>query len=291
MTVSDEQGPAGRLLGDELRHHRVRLGYTLADAAAVIRGSTSKISRLERGESPPKPRDIWDLAKFYKLTREQQAQLEQLLAQTGNAEAFARFADVTPHFLKRLIRLEGTAEWITVFEPRVVPGLLQVEAYARALVCLMEVDLPDSDVDRTVELRMRRQMMLQDGGTPRLVAIIAEEVLYRAYGPPAVMVEQMKHLLRATGTRQSNVRIVPKGAMTPPYPIFTLSFPDGMHQEIAYVENLDGATYVTQKRQLDKYRRLMLNVRAAAHGRAESTAVLREALAHWQGLAAADRRK
>ncbi|MGY5628859.1 hypothetical protein D3C59_17940 [Streptomyces sp. SHP22-7] len=53
MQASDEQRPAGRLLGDELRFHRERLGYTLSDAAQVIRASTSKVSRLERGRARP----------------------------------------------------------------------------------------------------------------------------------------------------------------------------------------------------------------------------------------------
>ncbi|MER7118444.1 helix-turn-helix domain-containing protein [Streptomyces goshikiensis] len=285
---SDEQRPAGRLLGDELRFHRERLGYTLAEAAFVIRASTSKVSRLERGESPAKPRDVHDLARFYGLSREQQSQLEQLQAQAGNADVYARFADVTPHFLKRLIRLEGTAEKISVFDPRVVPGLLQTEAYARALVRLMEVDLPESEVDRVVALRMQRQVML-DRGVPMLAVIVTEEVLYRAYGSPDEMAQQLKYLLKATCTNRVNIRIVRKGAMTPPYPIFRLQFPDGDNQELAYVENIDGANYVTQKRQLDKYRKLMDNVRANAHDRAESTHVMKEALAHWEKAAAAER--
>ncbi|MEU0120048.1 helix-turn-helix transcriptional regulator [Streptomyces bobili] len=287
LQTSDEQRPAGRLLGDELRFHRERLGYTLADAARVIRASTSKVSRLERGESPAKPRDVHDLAVFYGLSREQQSQLDQLLAQAGNADLYARFADVTPNFLKRLIRLEGTAEKISVFEPRVVPGLLQTEAYARAIVQLMEVDLSDTGIERIVALRMQRQVML-DKGVPTLAALISEEVLYRPYGTASVMVEQVAFLLKATLTNRVNVRIVRKETMAPPYPLFHLTFADGDCQELAYVEHLDGANYVTQKRQLDKYRRLLDNVRANAYGREESTDSLKRALGYWEQLAATE---
>ncbi|OWA03979.1 hypothetical protein B9W62_27395 [Streptomyces sp. CS113] len=287
IQASDEQRPAGRLLGDELRFHRERLGYTLSDAAQVIRASTSKVSRLERGESPAKPRDVHDLAVFYGLSREQQSQLDQLLAQAGNADLYARFADVTPNFLKRLIRLEATAQTISVFEPRVVPGLLQTEAYARAIVRMMEVGLSDADVDRIVALRMQRQVML-DKGVPTLAALISEEVLYRPYGTAGVMVEQVRFLLKATLTDRVNVRIVRKEAMVPPYPIFHLKFTDGDCQELAYVEHLDGANYVTQKRQLDKYRHLLDNVRANTYERPDSTAALKDALDHWERRAAAE---
>ncbi|MFE6774572.1 helix-turn-helix domain-containing protein [Streptomyces sp. NPDC057702] len=281
IQTSDEQRPAGRLLGDELRYHRERLGYTLADAARAIRASTSKVSRLERGESPAKPRDVHDLTVFYGLTREQRSQIDQLLAQAGNADLYARFADVTPNFLKRLIRLEAAADRISVFDPHVVPGLLQTESYARALVRMMEIGLPDADIERVVSLRMQRQLAVEQGGRA-LDALIAEEVLLRGYGSPEAMAEQIRLLLKVTQTTRFNIRIVPKGALTPPYPIFHLSFADGDFQELAYVEHLDGANYVTQKRQLDKYRKLLLNVRANAYDRKNSTLSLMEALDHWE---------
>ncbi|MFJ1874282.1 helix-turn-helix domain-containing protein [Streptomyces chartreusis] len=285
LKALDEQRPAGRLLGDELRHHRVRLGYSLADAARVIRASTSKVSRLERGESPAKPRDVHDLAVFYGLSRKEQSQLDQLLAQASNADLYARFADVTPDFLKRLIRLEGTAETIAVFEPRVVPGLLQTEDYARALVELVEIGRSEASIERIVALRMQRQLML-DKGVPTLAALISEEVLYRLYGTADVMAEQVRFLLKATVTGRVNVRVVRRDAMVPPYPIFHLTFPDADGQELAYVEHLDGANYITKKSQLDKYRKVLLNVRANTCDREASTASLREALRHWERAAA-----
>lgn len=285
LKVSDEQRPAGRLLGDELRHHRLRLGYSLADAAGAIRASTSKVSRLERGESPAKPRDVHDLAVFYGLSRTEQSQLDQLLAQAGNADLYARFADVTPDFLKRLIRLEGTAQTISVFEPRVVPGLLQTEGYARAIVSLVEAGRSEAGIERIVALRMQRQLML-DKNVPSLAALIGEEVLYRPYGTAAVMAEQMRFLLKATLTNRVNVRVVCREAMVPPYPIFHLKFPEVDGQELAYVEHLEGANYITQKRQLDKYRKVLLNVRANAYDRETSTVALGKALQHWERAAA-----
>ncbi|MCB5183045.1 helix-turn-helix domain-containing protein [Streptomyces antimicrobicus] len=281
IQTPDEQRPASRLLGDELRFHRERLGYTLADAAQRIRASTSKISRLERGESPAKPRDVYELAEFYGLSREQRSQLDQLLAQTGNADTYARFADVTPNYLRRLIRLEGHAQKISVFEPRVVPGLLQTEAYADAIVRLTEAHLSDSAIKRIVELRMQRQLLLTQGG-PLLDALISEDVLRRLFGDPCVMVDQMEYLLHATQSKGINVRVVRAAAMVSPYPIYHLTFADVDSQELAYVEHLDGAHYVTQKQQLDKYRRLLVHARANALGREDSIRVLTELRNHWE---------
>ncbi|MGW1278885.1 helix-turn-helix domain-containing protein [Streptomyces tsukubensis] len=288
MQAVEGQRPAGRLLGDELRFHRERLGYTLSEAAEVIRASTSKVSRLERGESPAKPRDVHDLAVFYGLSREERGQLEQLVAQVLNADLYERFADVTPHYLKRLIRLEATARRISVFEPRVVPGLLQTGDYARAMVRLVEdVPLSDADVERVVALRQERQVRL-GRGAPALVAVICEDVLYRPYGGPRVMAEQVEFLLRATGEYRVNVRILGRKAETPPHPIFHLAFADGEGQELAYVEHLDGANYITQKRQLDRYRWMLDTIRLHAYDRAKSLRSLEDALEHWTKEAASE---
>lgn len=282
--VVDEQGLAGRFLGDALRTHRERLGITLSAAAQEIRASTSKVSRLERGESPAKARDVHDLALFYGLSRDEQGELDQLLTQTANAEMYARFADVTPNYLKRLIRLEAAAERICVFEPRVVPGPLQTEAYARALVRLTEVDLADGDVDRTVALRGDRQLRLERGA-PAVAALMGEGVLYGAYGSPEVMVQQVEFLLRATRRDRVNIRIVRRDVVMPPHPISHLAFPHGDGRELVYTEHLDGASYVLRKSQLDRYRKVLANVRLSACDRARSVESLETALAHWKRLA------
>lgn len=287
IEAAGEQQAAGRLLGDELRHHRERRGYTLAEAAHVIRASTSKMSRLERGESPAKPRDVHDLAVFYGLSREEHRYLDQLVTQVVNSDLYARFSDVTPHYLKRLIRLEATALRISIFEPRVVPGLLQTEDYARAMVRLMELTgLSETDIERVVALRMARQMRLGPSA-PTLAVLICEDVLYRPYGSARVMAEQVEFLLEATQTRKVNVRIVSRFAVTPPYPIFHLGFSDE-RQELAYVEHLEAASYITQRRQLDKYRAMLNNVRLHAYDRAESTESLKTALQDWTKRAAAE---
>ncbi|MFF4172498.1 helix-turn-helix domain-containing protein [Streptomyces sp. NPDC001744] len=279
---------SGRMLGDELRSHRERRGYTLADAARVIRASTSKISRMELGKSPVKYRDLNDLALFYGVSREDRAHLDQLHQQAGNEDLFAKFADVTPAFLRRLIRLERTARQITVYEPRVVPGLLQTEAYARALVRMIEIGRSESDIELIVALRMQRQLML-DSGLPRLAALIGERVLSQPYGTAGMMVEQMRFLHTATLTEKVNVRIVPEHVIAPPTPVFHLAFADGEHQELAYVEHADGAHYITQKVQLDRTRKLLLNVRANLYDREGSVRALERAIAHWEKRAAAER--
>ncbi|MFJ5737235.1 helix-turn-helix domain-containing protein [Streptomyces microflavus] len=276
---------SGRMLGVELRRLREQRGYTLADAARVIRASTSKVSRLERGQNPVKYRDLNDLAVFYGVSREERAHLDQLHQQVGNEDLIQRFNDVTPAFFKRLIGLERAAQQITVFEPRVVPGLLQTEEYARALVRLIEIDRSERDIELLVRLRLERQLML-DGESPRLAALIYEKALYQAYGPGSMMAEQMRHLRAVAKVDKVTVRILPKRLIPLPTPIFHLTFPDGQHQELAYVEHANSANYITQKAELDRTRKQLLTMHDAVYGREDSVTALEHAIDYWDRVTA-----
>lgn len=276
---------SGRMLGEELRRLREQRGYTLADAARVIRASTSKISRLERGQNPVKYRDLNDLAAFYGVSREDRAHLDQLHQQVGNEDLIQRFNDVTPAFFKRLIRLERAAERITVYEPRLVPGLLQTDEYARALVRLVEIDRSDRDIELIVRLRMERQFMLK-GNFPVLAALIYEKALYQPYGPGEMMAAQMRHLRDAAESDKMSVRILPKHLISLPTPIFHLRFRDGEHQELAYVEHANSANYITQRMELDRTRRQLDNILVNVQGREESVASLERAITYWEQIAA-----
>ncbi|MFJ2175882.1 helix-turn-helix domain-containing protein [Streptomyces sp. NPDC087851] len=286
LPSADGERPAGQLLGDELRRHREKRGFTLAAAARAIRGSTSKLSRVERGESPAKPRDVYDLAAFYGLSRQEMAFLDQLLAQAANSEWYERFADVTPHFLRRLIRMEGRAEEITIFENQVVPGLLQTERYAEALVRMMEANPPsDAEIARIVALRKGRQLILgQD--MPRITVLLDETVLDRRRGSADVMREQLEYLLAAAGRPKVNVRILSKDAVSPPMAITYLTFPDGVPSDLAYLENIEGATYATRQKSLDNYRKVLGDARNGAMGLEESIDAIERAAETWRRRAA-----
>ncbi|AOU81694.1 helix-turn-helix domain-containing protein [Streptomyces physcomitrii] len=281
---TDEQRPASKMLGDELRRQRESRGYTLEQAARVLRASISKVSRVELGVSPAKPRDVHDLADFYRLSREERAEIEQLLAQATQADLYDLYADVTPRYLVRLIRLEQQAKEVCVWDPRVVPGLLQTPAYARAMVEAADLGLSSTEVGRTVDLRLGRQREL-NARKPRFEALIDELVLYRLRGSIEDMIEQIDHLLQAPD--HYKVRIVSPEAPTSPSPVVHLKLVDGAHQEVAYVENLNSAIYVTKKPGLDRYRQLLTRVRDLAMDRKESIEALKKARKHWESKLAA----
>ncbi|MER7463614.1 helix-turn-helix transcriptional regulator [Streptomyces sp. NPDC097981] len=271
---------ADRLLGQELRRCREARGLTLRQVAPVIRGSVSKVSRLERGESPPKPRDVRDLARFYGVDADGMRVIERLLGHPQDSEWYERFSDVTPGFLKRLIRLEGDAEEICVYENLVVPGILQTRDYARYMVRAVMPGAGPEEVERVVELRTERQLRLMDGPLPRVAVLLEEAVLHRRCGNAAVMHDQLAHLLRAGATGKVSVRILRMArayGAAPPYPVTHLTFRDGQHAELAYVEHINGANYVTRPRALADYRKALGILRDAASSQDESTGLIRTA--------------
>ncbi|WP_326813329.1 helix-turn-helix transcriptional regulator [Streptomyces scopuliridis] len=269
------------LLGEQLRHWREQRGLKQKDLADVIRGSVSKISRLERGESPAKARDVIDLARFMRVSPREMRLIERLLEQAQDREWYDHFSDVTPTYLKRLISLEDNASEITAYENQVVPGLLQTRAYAHNLVST--VKRSETDVDRAVEVRMRRQIIL-DRPIPRVTALIDQGVLLRPRGGRAVMCEQLEHLLVAADTKRVNIRIVgfAEGAdVSPPYAITHLMFGEGGPSELVYVEHINGADYVTSPSAVDEYRNALVKLRKAASDRNESKRLIREAIKNY----------
>ncbi|MEV6953131.1 helix-turn-helix transcriptional regulator [Streptomyces sp. NPDC051183] len=276
---------ADRMLGQELRALREARGLTLRHVAPVIRGSVSKISRLERGESPPKRRDVLDLARHYGANADEMWMIERLLELGRTSEWYEQFSDVTPDFLKRLIQMEGDAEEICVYENLVVPGILQTTDYAR---CMVEAAMPSAHPDeiaRVVELRRQRQLRLMEGPLPRVTVLLEEGILYRRYGEHEVMRDQLDHLLEACGVAKVNIRVLMMSraySATPPYPIMHLKFGDPEQSELAYVEHISSATYVTRPRALDDYRNALTKLRQAAESRDHSRALIEAAKSRFE---------
>jgi transcriptional regulator with XRE-family HTH domain len=274
---------AARLLGERLRRLRVERGVTLGEAAAVIRGSAAKISRLERAINPAKERDVRDLASHYGASPEHRAEIEYLLYQAQNGAWYKQYSDVTPGFLRRLISLEQGAERIIVYEAFAVPGLLQTHDYARAVV---EAALPhDVANERRVALRMERQRILNQPDRPDVTALLDQGVLMRPRGGPAVMGRQLEHLLKLGRTPGINIRVVEfdnSGDVSPPYPITHLRLRDGGPPEVVYVESIDSANYLTRPAETETYRLVLNRLMGAAARRQRSEKLLTEAMARYR---------
>src|SRR5580700_2213179 len=180
------------LLGTQLRRLREARGITAQEAAREIRASESKISRMELGRNAVREIDIADLLTLYGIT--DKAEREQLLSLASRANQpgwWHRYHDVLPPWFQAYIGLEESAQSIRSYDAQFVPGLLQTEEYAAAVLALGDFSLDEAE--RLVVLRKERQRHFAAGGT-RLWAIVDEVALRRPVGGPAVLSRQLEYL-------------------------------------------------------------------------------------------------
>src|ERR1700734_1682514 len=180
------------LLGTQLRRLREARGITAHDAARAIRASESKISRIELGRNAFREVDIADLLTLYGITDlDEREQMLSLASQANQPGWWHRYQDVLPGWFQSYIGLEESAESIRSFDTQFVPGLLQTEDYALAVIKLGAYSA--AETDRLVCLRKERQPRFASGGL-RLWAIIDEVALRRPVGDVGLMRAQLEHL-------------------------------------------------------------------------------------------------
>ena len=246
------------LVGGQLRRLREKKGLTRAEAAEPIRASESKISRMELGRVGFKERDIQDLLSLYGVHDE--AERESLLAQVREANAPAwwqRYGDVAPDWFQRYLGLEMTATLIRTYEVQFVPGLLQTEEYARAVVRLGHGGAREDEVARRVRLRMERQQVLTRPDPPKLWAVVDEAALRRPIGGHRVMRDQLEALI-GIAMKMPNVRlqVVPlaAGGHAAAGGSFTiLRFAQAELPDLVYTEQLTSAVYLDKRDEVDHY--------------------------------------
>lgn len=263
--MTEEQGTPGGptalriMLGAHLRRMREEAGISRADAGWAIRGSESKISRLELGRVGFKPRDVGDLLTLYRMTDQaERDRLIDLANQANNPGWWQRYDDLTPSWFHSYLGLEEAASLIRTFEVQFVPGLLQTPDYARAVTQLghAEAPLPKAEVDRLVALRLARQRILSRGRATRLWAIVDEVVLRRAIGGPRVLRDQLEHLLELSTKSNITLQVIPidRGGYVATGGAFSLMrFADTDLPDVVYIEHLTSAVYLDKREEVDKY--------------------------------------
>ncbi len=249
------------LLGAQLRRLREAAGIAREDAGYHIRASGSKISRMELGRVSFKERDVTDLLELYGLT--DPAEREKLVQLTHEANAPAwwqRYQDVVPDWFAVYVGLEEAAQLIRVYEVQFVPGLLQTEDYARAVVQQGAPGLDPAEVERRVAVRMGRQQLLGKENPPRLWAIVDEAALRRPMGGREVLGTQIERLMDAVGDPNVTLQIMPfrYGGHAAEGGAFTIMrFPEADLPDMVYMEYLTGALYLDKPDEVERYAAVM----------------------------------
>ena len=181
------------------------------------------------------------------------------MARRANAPGWwHRYSDLLPGWFETYLGLEQASTMIRTYELQFVPGLLQTRDYARAVTLLGHEDL--EDVERRVELRIRRQEVLTSPGAPTLWAVIDEAALRRSLNGPELLRAQLDHLLAMNELPNVSVQIAPlsfggHAAAGGPFSILRFAEPD--LPDIVYLEQLTSALYLDKRVDVDHYAMVM----------------------------------
>ncbi|WP_283137897.1 helix-turn-helix domain-containing protein [Rhizohabitans arisaemae] len=246
------------LLGSQLRRLREQRGITRDEAGYSIRGSESKISRMELGRVGFKERDVADLLTLYGVVDDEaRTAMFSLVRQANQPGWWHRFTDVLPGWFQAYVGLEEAASRIRTYEVQFVPGLLQTEDYTRAVIRAGSPELAADEIDRRVSLRMARQHVLTRQGHPLILwAVLDEGALRRPIGGREVMRDQLAHLIHVMKYSNVTIQVMPFGAgghAADGGAFSILRFPEQDLPDLAYTEQLAGALYLDKREDVDRY--------------------------------------
>jgi hypothetical protein len=248
------------LLGAQLRRLREAAVISRDDAGYHIRASGSKISRLELGRVSFKERDVSDLLDLYGVSGEHKSQLVQLTREANATPWWQKYREVVPDWFQVYVGLEEAAALIRVYEVQFVPGLLQTEEYARAVVMQGSPGLSPDEVENRVNVRLGRQRLFAKENAPRLWAIVDEAALRRPMGGRDVLAGQVKRLIEAVGEPNITLQVMPfkyggHGAEGGAFTI--MRFPEADLPDMVYMEYLTGAHYIDKPEEVEVYAAVM----------------------------------
>ncbi|MEU9837056.1 helix-turn-helix transcriptional regulator [Streptosporangium sp. NPDC048047] len=267
------------VLGAQLRRLREGHDITLERAGHAIRASHSKISRMELGRVSFRVRDVADLLTLYGVTDDDERRpLLGLVERANQIGWWHNYNDVLPNWFETYVGLEESASGIRNYEVQFVPGLLQSEDYARAVILLGFPSAGEEELERRVRLRMARQRVLRGSDPPHLWAVLDEAVLRRPLGGAEVMRGQIDHILAALELPNVTVQIVPfsvggHAAAGGPFSILRFAQPD--LPDIVYLEQLTSAVYLEKRDEVERYIEVMERLCIEAEPASRTPEILR----------------
>lgn len=270
-----------RRLGNALRRAREEAGKTQDEAAAHIDAAASKISRLELGQSGVKLTDLRLLLAFYGVAGDQ-AELMRDLARAGRQRGrWTAYAKAIPDWFRAYIDLEADATELHWYQPELVPGILQVESYMRAMNLAVAQPGTGGRTEEHVTVRRARQALHDQDPPPDMRFILSESAIRRRIGSDAVMSEQLLHLARMAKRPNISIRVLPFDTQTigAAWAGFTIMrFDHDTASDVVYLEDYTDATYLDSPDEVSVYLDLWHRLQDAALNQVESRSlILRQA--------------
>jgi transcriptional regulator with XRE-family HTH domain len=266
-----------RELGKRLRDLRNAHSLTVEDVGEKLLCSATKISRLETGARRPSLRDVRDLCALYGVDEATTAELMSLARGAREQTWWTQYEDLN---LDPYLDLEQDAIAITSYTTYFLPALLQTEEYTRAVIKTIAPKMDPDVYQERVEVRMRRQLVLEKSNAPSYRVLLDEAVLRRRIGGPTAMIAQLDKVLEVVSRNKATVQVIPFDAdayvaQDSNFILFELE--EGSHpSQVVFVEGLTGNQYHEHKVDITRYREAIDHLRDSALSPRDSVQYMKE---------------
>lgn len=246
-----------RRLAAELLRLRNAAGLTRDQVADTTGLSTGALFRIEKAQTRPQRRTLVLLLDLYcVVAKDEREALFDLLRHSSQLGWLHLFEDNLPQSYQTFISFEAEASRLSDYEGQFMPGLLQTEAYARTVIRGLMPEEADEDIERRVDVRMRRQQALAKPQAVGLWAILDEAVVQRQVGGPAVLRDQLRHLIEAATSPTITLQVIPFSAgahLGMPGSFIVMEFPEP-DPALIYTENAGGGLFLEADADVQRYR-------------------------------------
>lgn len=245
-----------RRLAAELRRLRESTGLSREDVTAATRINGSTLYRIESAQARPQVRTLHTLCDLYRVGESEREELLALTKDSGKQGWLETYPSELPTEYTNYILFESEARTIRNYESLFVPGLLQTEDYARAVIRGTLPLATDEQVEDRVRTRLQRQELLHNPEPLRLRAVVDEAVLRRVVGGRRVMREQLLHLNTMIKLPHVEVQVIRfESGAHPGMPgsFVLIEFPDPADPAVVYIDSMAGDLFLEGDVEVDRY--------------------------------------
>ena len=259
-----------RELGDGLRLAMERAGLSGRDVARRLAWSDSRVSRLLTGKRGAAENDIASFLGVCGVVGEERTRLLKLTREMSVRSWFQQFGPHLPIQVRTLVDLENKAIAITQFVTLMLPGLLQTDAYARALIT-RNTNVPATEVEERVAARIARRIIFSRDNPPKCTFLIHEFVLRLQAGSPEIMSDQLHMMLRMSVRSNVAIRVVPAafGVHAGMAGAYTL-LESTEYKPVVYLEGETTGAFLEKPEEIAAYKSVTRELSAAALDEGES---------------------
>ena len=266
-----------RELGKRLRDLRKERGLTVEDVGKELLCSAAKISRLETGARRPNPQDIRDLCKLYDIDETTSAAFMNLVKEARAQGWWTQYEDLN---LDPYLGLEQKADAITCYAMHYVPALLQTDDYAWTIIKSIARRIDPAIHEQRVEVRMKRQHLLDDDNRPRYSVLLDEAVVRRPVGGPRKMADQLAKIIEAAGRGKATIQVIPfdagaDAAADAHFVLLEFKEPE-VSPPVIFLEGLTANQYIEREADIARYREAIQYLQDCALSQQESVSRLDE---------------